>query len=73
MRLSPEALEKITGLRRPAFQARWFKTHYGVTLPRDRHGVIITKDSWEGLCAKKCGLIHAAPIRPEVHLVKKAA
>lgn len=42
MRLSNDDLKNITARTQPKAQANWFKRFYGVDLPHDRKGVIIT-------------------------------
>lgn len=76
MRLSREEVREITGKERPAAQVRWFLSHYGIELPHDSRGVIITRSSFEGLVAKKCGLSSASvnqDFRPVVRLTKQHA
>lgn len=68
MRLSQEQLLEITGLSLPSAQARWFRQQFGVTLPADRRGPIITAQAFEGLVAKQCGLAVAENVRPAVKL-----
>jgi len=55
VRLNPTQLHEITGREMPMAQCRWFKRHYGVDMPHDRKGVIITAQAWEEMVAKKCG------------------
>lgn len=70
MRLSPEKLHEITGLSLPSAQARWFRQHYGIALPADRRGPIITAQAFEGLVAKRCGLTVVEAARPQVKLTR---
>lgn len=77
MRLTPEELQNITGRSMPAAQVRWFQRHYGIEMPHDRKGPIITAQAWEALVARKCGtsakggaLDVANGERPEVRMVK---
>lgn len=73
MRLKQNDLESITGRTQTAAQARWFRDHFGVALPCDQGGPIITKSAFEKLVERKCGLeqtVKAA--RPEVRLQKRS-
>lgn len=75
-RLKPERLIEITGYEQPKAQARWFARHFGVTLPTDRRGPIITDNAWEEMVKQKAGLIVAKAVdgRPAVRpIVKKVA
>ncbi len=69
MRLSREELNGITGLKRKSAQAAWFKRHFGVELPIDNNGPIITQQIYQDLIKTKCGLLQQqAPVRPQVKL-----
>lgn len=74
MRLTPEKLQEITKVQRPLSQAKWFAKHFGVNLPTDTAGPIITEAAFAGLVAKHCGLtvseFQANP-RPAVKLRRK--
>lgn len=73
MRLPPDKLAQITGLSLPSAQARWFSRHFGVSLPADRDGPIITPQAFEALVARRCGLSdQAVAARPQVRLTRKA-
>lgn len=67
MRLNLTQLEDITGLTQPAAQVRWFHKHYGVRLAHDVRGPIITKEAFEALVAKQCGIKDEKP-RPQLNL-----
>lgn len=72
MRLKQNKLKEITGLSQSSAQARWFKDHFGINVPCDRLGPIITTTTFELLVAKGCGIdvtpkAGAMP-RPELHL-----
>lgn len=70
-RLSPDELAKITGRSRPTAQLRWFREHFGATLPCDALGPIITDAAFEGLVAKGCGLrVGAEQTRPAVKMLR---
>ena len=71
MRLSPEKLNEITGLTLPSAQSRWFRENFGVSLPADRRGPIITAQAFEGLVAKRCGLAAMEATRPQLRMVKR--
>src|SRR5260363_443218 len=49
MRLSRQELAEITGLIRKHAQAAWFARYFGVSLPVDRHGPIITQQVYQDL------------------------
>lgn len=66
MRLTPEELQNITGRSMPAAQVRWFQRHYGIEMPHDRKGPIITAQAWEALVARKCGT--SAKGEPQNHI-----
>lgn len=70
MRLKQHDLESITGRTQTAAQARWFREHFGVTLPCDTGGPIITHAAFEKLVERKCGLEPSTKQRPEVRLTK---
>jgi hypothetical protein len=70
MRLKQQDLESITGRTQTAAQARWFRDHFGVALPCDAGGPIITHAAFEKLVERKCGLEPAVKPRPEVRMVK---
>ncbi len=62
MRLSPERLAEITGYTRKSSQVKWFSRHFGVDVPCDRLGPIITNAAYEMLVQKRLGL---TPTRPQ--------
>ncbi len=69
MRLTQQELQGITGRERPHAQAKWFRDHYGIDLPRDERGPIMTKDTFDKLVEQRAG-ISAGPAskpRPRVH------
>lgn len=66
MRLNAEKLFEITGLKKPSAQAKWFRDKYGVTIPCDRLGPIITQQAFEKLVERSCGLNMQQRARPEV-------
>ncbi|WP_042688217.1 DUF4224 domain-containing protein [Candidatus Glomeribacter gigasporarum] len=69
MRLSRQELAEITGLIRKHAQAAWFARYFGVSLPVDRHGPIITQQVYQDLIKAKCGLLQKRPAaRPKVRL-----
>lgn len=73
MRLSQQHLLLITGRQQPAAQCRWFKNHFGVTLPADAAGPILTEAAFNALVAKSAGVLMTAapnPDRPSVRLRK---
>lgn len=65
MRLNPEKLRQITGLKQPAAQERWFRDHFGADLPRDRFGPILTNEAFEEMVKAKAG-VRGRPERPRV-------
>lgn len=75
MRINPEKLATLTGVVRPASQAKWFRTHFGVTLPVDALGPIITESAFNSLVEQRCGLLKGrteiVADRPAVKLTKK--
>lgn len=56
MRMTPEQLEDLTGFTHASAQVRWFRDHFGVSVPADRAGPIVTAQAVEGMVAKRCGL-----------------
>ncbi len=69
MRLSRKELAEITGLIRKSAQASWFVRHFGVALPVDRNGPIITQQAYQDLVKAKCGLLQKqSATRPKVRL-----
>ncbi len=72
--LTAEQLKCITGKKRPHCQQAWFQREFGVTLPRNTERVIISRQIFEGLQAKRAGLIasDAAADRPKIHSLRKA-
>lgn len=70
-RLPPESLQTITGRKLPSAQKRWFHTHFGVDLPADRAGPILTEATFDALVAKAAGVLDGpAPklTRPTVRM-----
>lgn len=75
MRLSSERLLAITGRKQRAAQCRWFLQHYGVKIPSDQEGPIITEDAFNDLVKKSCGVLNtntSSINRPNVKLRKAA-
>lgn len=77
MRMPPDELKKITGCTRPKYQAAWFKQHFGIDVPCDRQGPIMTEVAYEALLAKRLGILPASADghlkqRPSVRLIKSA-
>ncbi|SNT33366.1 protein of unknown function [Noviherbaspirillum humi] len=73
--LTNEQLYEITRKKRAHCQHAWFLKTFGVDLPRNNERVIISRDLFENLQAKRAGLL-AAPVasdRPKMHLVRKSA
>ena len=71
MRIKREALAQITRRNQPAAQRRWFMDHFGVDLPSDREGPIITQAVFEKLVERKCGLEPASTTKPQLKLKRK--
>lgn len=74
--LSAEKLYEITDKKRPHCQKAWFKEQFGVDLPANSKRVIISRQLFENLQAKRAGLlVSAEPIkdRPRVHPIRKHA
>ncbi|WP_353325908.1 DUF4224 domain-containing protein [Chitiniphilus shinanonensis] len=71
IRLDRERLREITGLQQRGAQVRWFKRHFGVELPCDQAGPILTEQAFEALVNKRCGIFAGAEgvqsARPRVH------
>lgn len=57
LRWSPETIKKVTGKRQRAAQRRWFKNHYGIDVPSDAGGPIMTDAAYEALVKKSCGIL----------------
>lgn len=66
-RIPPDRLAEITGKRRPSAQVRWFAAQFGVTLPCDVSGPVISVKALEGMIAKKCGLVATDAPRPRIN------
>lgn len=58
LRLTPEELTALTGIKTPGNQARWFERMFGVVPPYDRTGLVMTEKAFEALLAKRLGLIN---------------
>ncbi|MGE5623103.1 MAG: DUF4224 domain-containing protein [Bacillota bacterium] len=73
--LTAEQLHKITGKKRSHCQQAWFKEAFGVLLPRNTERVIVSRQLFESLQAKRAGLIQSdVPAdRPKIYSVKKTA
>jgi Asp/Glu/hydantoin racemase len=71
MRLKQNKLKEITGLSQSSAQARWFKDHFGINVPCDRLGPIITQAVFEKLVERKCGLEPASTAKPQLKLKRK--
>lgn len=71
MRIKREALVQITRRNQRAAQHRWFLDHFGVDLPSDREGPIITQGAFEKLVERKCGLEPASAAKPQLKLKRK--
>lgn len=55
--MTPADLVAITGKKRYAKQAEWFKGQFGINVTqRDDHSVVMTWATYEALAAKKAGL-----------------
>lgn len=73
MRLSREELTAITGRTKKSAQSGWFKRHFGVSLPVNHQGPIITEQAYQELIRAKCGLLQpGAAVRPQVKLTVTA-
>lgn len=71
LRWSTDQLVEITGKQRQSAQRRWFKLCFGVDVPCDPFGPIMTDSTYEALLQRRCGLTPPAandPIhdRPQV-------
>jgi uncharacterized protein YbaA (DUF1428 family) len=67
--LSPVDLVEITGKKRYAKQAEWFKDQFGIAVTqRDDHSVVMTWATYEALSAKKAGLAPAGASSQTVEL-----
>lgn len=73
MRLSREKLYETTKRQQPAAQARWFEQHFGIKIPYDQQGPIITQEAFNALVMKQLGLTQKveAQVRPQVQPIKK--
>ena len=74
--LTESQLYEITGKRRPHCQRAWFKVEFGVDLPANSKRVIISRQLFENLQAKRAGLLvsaEPAKDRPRVHPIRKHA
>lgn len=60
-------LERVTGKKRYSKQAEWFKTEFGVDVPRrDDHSVVMTWAAYEALCLRKMGLTSTSAPGPAI-------
>jgi len=71
-------LKRVTGKTRYSKQAEWFKTTFGVDVPRDGNGaVIMTWQTFEALSAKRAGVggaaTSAAAAKPPVYPLRGKA
>ena len=66
VRMDLEQLQKLTGRKNRSAQARWFKTHFGVDVPCDQSGPIMTEQTYQELLAKQCGLYSGPQAQPQV-------
>lgn len=66
VRMDLEQLQKLTGRKNRSAQARWFKAHFGVDVPCDQAGPIMTEQTYQDLLAKQCGLYSGPQAQPAV-------
>ena len=66
VRMDLEQLQKLTGRKNRSAQARWFKAHFGVDVPCDQSGPIMTEQTYQDLLAKQCGLYSGPQAQPAV-------
>ena len=70
-------LKRVTGKTRYSKQAEWFKTTFGVDVPRDGNGAIVmTWQTFEALSAKRAGVagdVSTAAAKPRVYPLRGKA
>ena len=74
MRMSYEKICWVTGLKRKSSQKKWFKNHFGVDVPKDKIGIILSDAAYEKLLEKQLGLLSfssEAKPKPRINLRKK--
>jgi len=73
--LTAEQLYGITKKKRSHCQQAWFEREFGVKLPRNGERVIISRQLFEQLQAKKAGILlpDQPAERPRMHMVRKQA
>ena len=64
MRLSKEQLIALTGLKRKSAQIIWFRNKFGVELPCDKLGPVVSATSIEMLMQRKLGLLPSSNENP---------
>lgn len=72
IRWTPEQIESTTKKRQPAAQKRWFLKHFGIDVPCDLDGPIMTDETFEALVKKTCGIYAESTqqIRPSLRTGK---
>lgn len=73
--LTAEQLHKITGKKRSHCQQEWFRKEFSVSLPRNSERVIVSRQLFENLQAKRAGILQSdVPAdRPKIHSIRKTA
>ncbi len=68
--MSEQDLRDVTGLKRHSLQVRWFVQHFGVTPVQRADGrIIMSWSAFEGLQAKRAGVLPGAPTTARAPLV----
>jgi hypothetical protein len=75
MRIEKKKIEDLTRRKRISGQVSWFQEQFGINVPHDRYGVVITEAALNKLLEKRLGILpspESLPVpRPSVRLIKK--
>ncbi len=74
MRLDSLTIINLTGRKRRSAQVAWFLDNFGVEIPCDHIGPIITEQAYEKLLEKRLGILSSPDQkagRPMVKLLRK--
>jgi len=56
LRLNTEHLREITCLKRASDQVKWFQRNFGIDVPHDKFGPIMTEEAFQKLLEKRLGI-----------------
>ncbi len=75
VRIDRKKIEDLTRRKRITGQVAWFQEQFGICVPHDRYGIVMTEAALNKLLEKRLGILpspeNSAAQQPSVRLVKK--